>query len=175
MRIDGEVDRARLVVFVENLVPRFAAVGRAKNTALWIRPVCMTECRDEYVIGIVWIDPNPRNVLRVLQSDVLPRLATVGCFVHFVAIGNISAQAGLARPDVDDVGIRFRYRNRTNRCNDTLVGNWLPAHPAIRRTPHAASDRAEVKRIGIARNSGHRQHAAAAIRTDIAPFHPFEL
>src|ERR1039458_9402980 len=104
------------------------------------------------MVGVARIDPDPRNVLRIFQSDMLPCLAAIGRLVNSIAIRDIAAQAGLARTDIDHVWIRFRHGNRADRRDHALVGNRLPAYAAIGGAPHASGNAAEVVGEGTARN-----------------------
>src|SRR6266852_8848295 len=104
------------------------------------------------MVGVARIDPNARNVLRVLQSDVLPRLAAIGRLVNSIAIRYVAAQAGLACSHVNPVRIRFRHGNRAARRDHALVANRLPAHAAIGGAPHASGYSAEVVSEWTARN-----------------------
>src|SRR5207302_5534990 len=56
VRIEHDVDAARVLVFAQNFRPCLAAVGRAKNSALLIWTERMAERRDKNDIGILRID-----------------------------------------------------------------------------------------------------------------------
>ena len=45
---------------------------------------------------------------------MLPRFTRVDGFVNSVALHDAAAQLGLAHADVDDVGVRFRDRDRAD-------------------------------------------------------------
>ena len=75
----------------------------------------MAQCRDEYDVRIFWIDDHRADVPRVSQPDVSPGAPAVDGLVHAVAVGDIAANAGFARADVDDVVVARRYRDRADR------------------------------------------------------------
>src|SRR6266849_5090312 len=108
------VSPLRIPLAMRNCSTRHAPTSSAINAALRIRSVRMTERGDQHVVGVVRIDPNARNVLRVFQSDVLPRLAGIGRFVDAIAIRDIPTQAGLACPQIDHIRIRYRHGNRAD-------------------------------------------------------------
>src|SRR6266853_2460554 len=105
MWIERAINGARFVVLVKNLVPGCAAVGGAIDTTLRVRAIGMAERGDQNMVRIARIDPNSRDVLRLLQSDVLPGFAAVGGLVDSIAVGDVAAQAGLAGANVDHVRI----------------------------------------------------------------------
>src|ERR1019366_7390512 len=79
------------------------------------------------------------------------------------------ADAGLARADVEDVGIRRRDRDRADRADGLAVENRPPVRAAVGGLPHAPGDRAEVEDLRLAGDAGHGEHAPAAEGTDEAP------
>ena len=173
--IEGDVDGAGLFIFVENLLPGLAAIGRAKDSALFVRPERMSERRDENDVGIVRID-DQRGRCGACHRV---RCASRSCppstrFVHAIAKRNVAANAGLARAHVNDVRIGGRDRNRSDRGNRLLVEKRRPGEPAVRRLPHAAGHRAEIIDIRLTRDARHSQHAPAAERPHQPPLHPLQ-
>ena len=106
MRIEGDVDAARVFVFVENFLPGLAAVGGAEDAALGVRAVRMAESRDESDVGIGGIDNDFADGARIVQANVLPGLAAVERLVNAVAVRNVAANAGFAGPHIKDVVVR---------------------------------------------------------------------
>src|SRR5215469_11519520 len=105
MRIESYIDSAGILVFIKNLLPGLAAIERAEDAPLRVGSIGMAECRDKRDIRIRWIDDDFANGSRIVQTDVLPRLAAVERLVHAVAVRDVSANAGLAGSDVKHVMI----------------------------------------------------------------------
>jgi hypothetical protein len=77
MRIENDIDRACVFVFVKNLRPGLAAVGRAEDAALRVRPVGVSDCGDEDDVGIIGIDDEGADMAGVAQADVAPVAAAI--------------------------------------------------------------------------------------------------
>ena len=111
MRIEGYIDAAGVFVFVENLLPCLSAVGRAEDAAFGVRPVGMPQGRDEGDIGIRRINNDLADRARIVQANVLPGLAAVQRLVDTIAVRDVAANAGFARPHVQDIVIGTRHCN----------------------------------------------------------------
>src|SRR4051794_10841779 len=98
----------------------------------------MAEDRDEESIRVLWIDDDLRNLLAVTQAEVRPRLSGIGGFVDAVSGGEIGPLQSFAAPDVDDVGVRRRDRDRADRSGRLLVEDRFPGEPVVVRLPDAA-------------------------------------
>src|SRR5207302_9380976 len=109
-----------------DLLKCLSAVRRTKDAPLLIRTVWMSEHRDEEAIGIARIDGEHRNLLAVAEAEVLPRFAGVSGFVGAVAGREIGTLQAFARAGVDDVGIRRRDGDRTDRAGWLLIENRRP-------------------------------------------------
>ena len=96
-RIDVDVVAAGVLVLVQDLLERLAAVGRAEDAALLVRAVRMAEHRDEQPVRIARIDGDLRDLLRVAQAEVRPRLAGVGGLVDAVADREVGTLRALRR------------------------------------------------------------------------------
>ena len=83
--IEQHVDAAGVLVLVEHLLERLAAVGRAEDAALVVRPVGMAEHGDEQPVGVPRVDHDLRDLLAVAQAEMRPGLAGVGRLVDAVA------------------------------------------------------------------------------------------
>ena len=167
--VGGEVDRAGVGVLVEHLGPRAAAVAGAKHAAIGVRPVGMTQRRHQDDVGVARIDHDLPDVARALESHELPVVAPVRGLVDAGAVGDVGADGGFARADVDDLGIRRRDGERTDRRDLLAIEQRLPGHAGVGGAPHAAVHRAEIKRRGVTGQAGDGQHAAAAVWPDEPP------
>ena len=70
----------------------------------------------------------------------------------------MAANEGLSGSHPDDVGIRRRDPDRTNRSDRLIVEERPPVNPAIARFPEPAGGGAGVIGARIARNSRHRRN-----------------
>ncbi len=101
MRIESHVDAASVFVLVQNFLPGLTAVGRAEDAALRVRTIGMAEGRNKCNVRIRGIHDDFADGARVAQSHVLPGLAAIQRLVHAVAVRDVAANAGLARPHVE--------------------------------------------------------------------------
>src|SRR5581483_228265 len=168
-RIDREIDRADVVALEEHFLPRRAAVLRTEDAAIRIRAVRVAERCDVDEVRVARVNEDARDVLRVVESDVPPRLAGIGRLVHSVAVRDLRPHVGLARADVHGVGLRRRDRHRADRRDRLAVEDRLPRAAGVDRLPDAAADRAEVEDVDLPRHAGDAVDAAAAERADEAP------
>ena len=123
---------------------------------------------DECDVRILRIDDHASDGMRVRQADELPRLAGVDRFINSVAADDVAADAGFARPDINDVRIRLRNGDRADRRRHAfrLVGQRLPVQSAIGGLPHAAGSSAHVIHVGLTHDARDRGNASAAKRAD---------
>jgi hypothetical protein len=119
--IKSDIDAARVLVLVEDLVPGLAAVEGAENAAFRVRAVGMAERGDERDIRITRIDDDFADGAGVAQADVLPGFAAVQCLVDAVALRDVAAEAGFTRSDVQNVWIGNRYGEASNGGRAFLV------------------------------------------------------
>ena len=84
-RIDHHLDGTDVLVLVEHLLPRLAAIDRLEDAALGTRRVQMPDRRHEHDVRILRVHRDSADVLRVVEPDVRPCLASVGRLVHAVA------------------------------------------------------------------------------------------
>src|SRR5262249_979346 len=77
--------------------------------------------------------------------------------------------------DIDDIRVRRRHRNRSNRLCWLVLKNRIPSAPIVIALPDAPIDRAHVEHIRLARYSGYRPGTPASNRTDHAPTHAHML
>src|ERR1019366_1554721 len=77
-RIEYHINRAGIVVLIQDLLPGFAAVRGAENTPFRIRAPRMPQGCDQNKVRIARIDDDGADVARVFQAQVLPGQASVG-------------------------------------------------------------------------------------------------
>jgi len=163
---NGEIGDANFRALVEDFRPMVAAIGGLIDAALVIGTVRMSKRADVNDVCILRIDDNTADLTRVAQADILPAHAAIGGAVHSVAGGEVGANVGFSSTDVNDFGIRGSDGNSADRSNGLTVEDGRPGYSRVRGLPDAATNRAEVKRAGIAGNSGGRDSAAAPERPD---------
>ena len=168
-RVEQHVGRAGVGVAVEHLLESRPAVDRAEHAALLVRPVRVAEHGDEQPVGVAGIDGDLRNLLRVAQPQVPPRLAAVGGLVDAVAGGEVGPLQALAAAHVDDVGIRRGDRDGADRAGRLAVEDGRPGPAVIVGPPHASVHRSDVEEAGLSRHSGGGLGAPAAVGADRAP------
>src|SRR5262249_10973441 len=88
-----------------------------------------------------------------------------------VAIGDIPANAGFARADIDHVVIGRRNRDGAYGSDRLPVKHRLPVHAGIGALPHAARYSAKIENVRLAWHSGHGQYATATEWSNRAPAH----
>ena len=169
--IKNDVNAAGAIVEIENFFPVLSAVARAENAAFGVRAIGMTESGDEYNVWIRGMDDEFADVPGVLQADIGPGLPGVIRTIDAVAEGNVSADAGFAGSHVNDIGIGIGDRDAADGRGGLFFEKGIPGDATVRGLPDAAGDCAKVIGIGLARDTGDGQCAAAAKRTDQTPLH----
>jgi hypothetical protein len=129
----------------------------------------MSERRDVDEIGILGMNDDAADLLRVGESDARPRLPAIDRFEHPLALRDIGAHVRLARSDVDHLRIRRRDRNRPDRTDRLRVEDGMPRAAGIHGLPHSAIHAAEVEVLRLTRDSADGEHASGAERSDEAP------
>ena len=171
VRVHRQVRCSRLRVDEEDPFPALAAVRGPVDAAFFIGAVHMALRGDVDDIGIGGVNADAPDLPAVSEPDVLPARPAVGRLVDAVAVRDVAADRLLARAHVEDVRVRFRYRDRADRARlEVLVGNDLPVRAAVRRLPDAAARRAEVIDQRLMAHAGHRRDASAAVRADASEF-----
>jgi len=125
--------------------------------------------RHEEHVGVLGIDGDLADVLRVVEAQVRPAFPGVVGAIDAVAEAHRVTQRRFAAADVHDVRRGRRHGDRADRGNRLSVEHRLPSPAAVDRLPHAAVHRAEVELFGAARDARGRRHAAAAKRAEHAP------
>ncbi len=169
---EDQVDRAGDIVFMQNVAPRFAAVGGLENAALIVLRIGAAQGGHQHDVGIVRVHPERADVLGVLEADMLPRFPGVGGLVDAVAhVDRAAHHADVAGAEVNDIGIGQGDSHRADGRDRHGIGNGRPDHAAVDGFPKAAAGRAHVIDGGIAGDARHRGDAPGAERPDLAPAH----
>ncbi len=159
--IHHDVDRPRIDTRGEHLLPRLAAVLRAVEAALLLRPVQVTGRRHEDDVGIRRMDRDASDPAAQRQAHVPPVLAAVGRAIHAVADRYVAPDERLAGPGPNHVGVGGRDRERADRLRLLIVEDRPPSVATVFTLEHASGRRTEVVDIRVARLPDHRAHAVA--------------
>src|SRR3954452_10869512 len=124
----------------------------------------MPQRRDINQVRIFRVHSYTSYLAGILQANVLPGLAGVHRFVNAVPVGYIAPDVVFACAHVNDVRIRLRYRNRSNRGSSEIlsVGDGLPVRAGVFRFPDATANTTEIERVGSGFDTCHRRNASAS-------------
>jgi hypothetical protein len=89
--------------------------------------------------------------------------------VDAVPSSQIGTLLGFSRAYVDDVGVRRRNRQRSDRASRLVVENRRPGTAGVGGLPDAAIDDSDVKRVGTAWHTVERLGTTGPMRSDVAP------
>ncbi len=134
----------------------------------------MARNRNEQPVGIARINCHLRDLLAVAQAQVHPRRAAVGGLVDAVADREIRTMQPFAAADVNNVRIRRRNFDCTDRASRLLIKDRLPGPPKVIGLPDPAIHGAYIEHVRLTRHARNRTRAPAAKRANIAPLHLVE-
>jgi len=121
---------------------------------------------DDIRVGGVY--PHPGDMAAVFQADVLPGFPGIYGFPGSIAGGNVAPHCFLASAYVDDVGVGLGDFHRAYTAAKKTVGYAFPAIPAVGGLPYPAPGSAEIKKLGVSRNTGYRSRPPATEGADEA-------
>src|SRR5262249_50099241 len=139
------------------------------DAALRVRTIWMAERRDEQPIGILRVDRDLGDLLRVTQPQVCPRLPGVAGSVNAVTDGEVWTRQPFTATNVQNIGIRRRHGDPADRPGRLIVEDRLPRAAGVGRLPDAAVNHPDVKGVRLARVPGSSFRPTRAERTDVAP------
>ena len=173
--IEDEIDRAGVLVPVEDLLPGHAAVTRAVDAARLARAPGVAERRRPRDVGVLGMYAHAGDLERLRKPEVPPARAPVIGAVDAIAVRGVAADARLTHADVDDFGVgRADLDSSDGARAEVAVGDVPPVRPAIPGLPDSAAGDALVEDEIVRGVAGHAEHAAAAGRSDRAPFEEIE-
>ena len=152
--IHREVDRARVLVDVEDLLPGIPAVAGPEHAPVLVRPPQVADRRHVDDIGIPRMDEDAGDVLRPLEPLVHPRLAAVRRLVDTVPPRRGLAVLGLARPDPDKVGVGLMKGHIADRTRRLVVEERGPRGAVVLRLPHTGGGRAQIEDLWFGLDDG---------------------
>src|SRR5262245_7043514 len=162
-RIGSDVGARRLRVDVQHLTPCFAAVDGLEDAALFVRPPLATQAAGVHEVGVLRVDDDARDLVRLRETDVRPVLAGIDGFVHAVADRRVVARILLAGADVYDVRIARRDRDGADRGDRLLVEDGLEGGAAVRGLDDAAVGTGDVVDVAVARHTYDHGDAAGVV------------
>jgi hypothetical protein len=172
LRVEHHVDGAYVVAFVQHLGPRLAAICGAEHAAFFVARVGVAQCRRQYDVGILGVDGERHDVMRVSETEMLPVRTGVHRLPHAVAnIDGLLDAAHVARADVDGVGIGARNGDRPDRLLMSLIEDRLPRGAAAGAFPDPAARSPEIISGRVARNSRNRGDSSRPKRPHLPPSH----
>jgi hypothetical protein len=153
-RVEQHFVGAGVVVLEQHLREGPSAIGGAKNAALGVRAVRVTEDCNEEPVGVAGIHGDRRNHLAVAQSEMLPGASGISGFVDPVADGKIRTDDARSGPDIDDVGVRRGDTDRANRAGRLVIEQRNPVGAVVRRSPEPAVVEPGIDRVRLAGDAG---------------------
>jgi len=109
----------------------------------------ISERADHDDVGIARVHDDGIDVANVSEADAGPGGSGIAGFINAIAVGL------LAGADVDDVGIRGRDSDGSDRRDVLIVKDRLPDAAGVGGLPHTSARRAHVIDRGISRNAGN--------------------
>ena len=153
-RVHRKIDRARVLVDVEDLLPGLTPVLRAEDAALLVRPPQVAHRRHVHHVRIARMDQNAPDVLRPLQPHVLPAPPAVGRLVDAVAPAGGLAVLRLAGADPHEVRVRLVEGDIADRTGRLVVEERRPGGAVVLGLPDAAGAGGDVEDLRLRLDDG---------------------
>jgi hypothetical protein len=116
----------------------------------------------EHDVRIRWVDDDAADLLNVGKADMLPGAPAVRRLEDSVPDAEVRPVQSFPAADVDDVRVRRRDGNVSDRSRGRIVEDRLPGPAVVVGLPHAAVIHAHHK------DARPRRHAGAADRSACA-------
>src|SRR4029078_2289180 len=169
VRVGGvqlEIGRTDAVGHEEDFLPGLAAVGRLEDTAFSVRLERVSDRGNPNDIWLGRVNTHRGDLSGVVQAGEAPRISAVGRFVDASTRRDIAPDVVGARPEIDDIRIRLRHRNRPGGCDRYFaVRDRHPARAGLRRSEDAATRDSHIEGTRLRRHARHRRDAASTRRT----------
>src|SRR5207253_2403395 len=168
-RFERQIDCSCVIVVKENFLPALSAVLRTEDASLLVRPVGMTKRSDENSVRVPRVHEDPPDLPRIIQPDMRPVLAAVRGLVHSIPARNRGAHVGFSRAGVNEVRIRRRNGDRSNRCNRLRIEDRIPRSPRVVSLPNSAAHASEIVNFRLPAHAHHCKRAPPARWPDHPP------
>ena len=147
-RVHHEVDGARAVVNIQRSRPRRAAVGRLEHAPLGVRRPRVPHRGDVDDVGVLRVDDDLADVMRVGEAHRPPRPARVRRLEDPGAGKGGTAVSGLdlACPHPDDVRVGGRDGDVADGERGLVLEDGFERHAVVGRLPDVAASRPDVER-----------------------------
>ena len=143
-RVEGEVDEAGVVVDVEDLLPRLAAVRGPVDAALGVGAEQVPQRRHPHDVGVRRVDGDAPDVARLLQPCEPPRLAAVRGVIHALAPRRAVAVVRFPGTDPHLERVGRGECDIADREVGRVVEDRRPRRAVVHALPHAARGRADI-------------------------------
>ena len=121
--------------------PRHATVSGLVQATLAPAVPCRTLRRDIGHVAVLRVDDDAPDVLRLLETDVLPGRTTVDRLEHAVAVAHRALVVVLTRAHPDHVRVVRIDGDRADRVGGLRVEDRRERRAGVRRLPHATTRR----------------------------------
>ena len=128
----------------------------------------MAECAGEHGVRILRVHHDARDASGLLQAHQGPRFPGICGLVDALSEGDVAPDLPFARARPDDVLVRPRHRERSDRLHRMRIEERAPVHTAVGGLPDPARGCAHVVGERIARDTGRRAEAVP-LRAEIPP------
>ena len=165
--VHREARAPRLLIDEEHAAPTVAAVAGAEHTPLLLRTRHATDRADIHDVGVCRMDDDLPDPADFLETHILPGLSGIGRLVDAVAGDvRVADHPRLAGPGPDDVVVRLRDGERTDRLHAGLVKNRHVGRAVVGRLEDAARGVAEIPGVVVTRDASDGGDSTAVSRPD---------
>src|SRR5436305_1251557 len=113
----------------------------------------MSEDRHVHAVWVTGIDENRSNLLAIAQAEMGPVFPAVSGFVDAIAGREIRTPQSFATADINDVRIRRRKCQCTDRSGGLAIEDRSPRAPEVVALPDTPVVRRHNEEIWLARDS----------------------
>ena len=106
---------------------------------------------------------------------MFPRFPSVFRFPNSVSRRNISTNGFFSHSNINNIIIRFRNSNCTNRTSKKSIRNILPSISSIICFPYTTASCTHIKEVCFARNSCNCCTSSASKGSYISPFYSTKI
>ena len=106
---------------------------------------------------------------------MFPRFSGIFRFPNSVSRRNISTNGFFSHSNINNIIVRFRNGNCTNRSTKKSVRNILPSISSIICFPYTTASCAHIKKVCFARNACNCCASSTSKRSYISPFYSTKI
>ncbi len=137
-RVHLDLVRARVLVDLQDLLPRLAGIGRFVEAAVTARAEETALRRHEHDVVVLGVDRDAVDVERPIEAGVGERLAAVGRLPDAVAPRRALPVVAFTRANPDEVGVGLADRHGADRHQPLVLELGGERHAVVHRLPQAA-------------------------------------